>query len=168
MSQPLILYSVFGPDVGTYFDDSNLGDIKSIRKISLYEGWLFDGMEVTYEMIDGTTKVANHLGNATANVSIDFLSTEILIGMTGKTGGVEFYGGEGFLNSVSFFVLDIATGKLRVEGPYGQGGPGPYCGKVFTILSKITSFQGLDKSGPMNELTLRFLSGEVLPTPKSL
>lgn len=159
---PFQLTEAFGIDKGKAFDDSTLGNIKSIAKIEIYQGWLVDGMETTYWMADGSKKVANHLGTGKPdhNVTIPFSATEILIGLTGKTGMPGFYGNKPYLNSISFTILDTESGEVRFEGPYGAGAKGrPYHGTVFSIVGEIKSFSGLklsEKSDPANALTLVF------------
>jgi len=163
---PLPLTEAFGIDKGKTFNDSMLGDIKAISKIALYQGWLLDGFEVTYVMADGSLKVANHLGYAKPNATIDFASTEVLIGLTGKTGLPGYYDNAAYLNSVSFVILDKQTGKVRVEGPYGAGAKGvEYHGTVFTVAGEIKCFSGLElseKTDPTNALTLVFPNTQVL------
>ncbi|KZT57490.1 hypothetical protein CALCODRAFT_555329 [Calocera cornea HHB12733] len=156
----------FGIGKGPEFDDSTLGDIKSISQIKLYEGWLVDGIEITYVLANGSTKTANHLGSATANVTIDFNSSEVLVGVTGKVGVSGYYDNANYLSSLSFTILDKASGKVRVEGPYGVAGPvTAYHSTVFTIVGEIKSFSGqelTEKTDPNNALTLVFPYSQVL------
>jgi len=88
-----------------------VGDIKSINKIALYEGWLLDGFEITYVMADNSLKVANHLGSAKPNVTIEFNTSEVLVGLTGKVGLPGYYENKKYLNSVTLVILDKQTGK---------------------------------------------------------
>ncbi|KZO99355.1 hypothetical protein CALVIDRAFT_595964 [Calocera viscosa TUFC12733] len=159
------LVEAFGINKGKHFNDHTLDPVR-IRSISLYEGWLVDSLEVTYVLKDGSTKTANHLGSSKANVTISFSPTELLVGVTGKTGLPGYYENLPYLNSVSFVILDTETGKVRVAGPYGVGGPATaYHGTVFTVVGEIKAFSGLElteKSDPDNALTLVFPESQVL------
>ncbi|KZT57491.1 hypothetical protein CALCODRAFT_483162 [Calocera cornea HHB12733] len=156
----------FGIDKGKVFHDASLGDIKSIKSIHLYEGWLVDGISITYHLQNGSTKTANHLGTAKANVTIDFKSSDVLVGVSGRTGLNGYYHEKPYLNSLSFTIFDHATGKVRVEGPYGVAGPATaYHGAVFAVVGEIKSFSGLElteKDEPINALTLVFPRSQVL------
>jgi len=158
--------NIFGINKGRSFNDAaDLGPIKSIKKIEMYAGWLLDGMRTTYEMADGATKVADHLGTAKANVTIDFIPGEVLLGMTGKT-SLPGYFDEPYLNSLVFVILDTNSGKVRVAGPFGNGNTDlKYDGPVFTIEGVIPSFVGLElteDSIPDNALTLVFPPDKVI------
>ncbi|KZT57489.1 hypothetical protein CALCODRAFT_517447 [Calocera cornea HHB12733] len=157
----------FGINTGSSFDDSSLGNIKSIKQIALSQGWLVDCMKVTYNMADGSTKVGNHLGSGTPNVTIDFDSSEVLIGVTGRLGMVGYYSNDPYLCSVSFIILNHATGKVREAGPYGAGGPSSSYTEspIFNIAGEIKCFSGkllTESSDPTNALTLMFPTSQVV------
>jgi len=162
----------FGVHEGTAFNDATtLGGfpqtqkIKAIKQIRLSVGWLVDGMEVTYQMNDGSTKVANHLGNSQPTKTITFNANELLIGVTGKTTLPNYYSNMPYLNYMRFTIMDTHTGAVRVEGPFGNGaGDAKYTGKTFAVSGPILAFAGQEHSGgdPANALTLSFLKSEQL------
>jgi len=165
--QPAPLYDAFGLDKGKPFDDAKLGEIEAISKIELSQGWLLDGISVTYVLKNGEHKTAHHMGTAKPNAHIDFLSTEILIGLTGKVGLPGYYEDKPYLNSVRFIILNKQTGTVRVEGPFGAGADKDfeYRGNIFSIVGEIKHFAGLEfheKNGdPENALTLVFPESQV-------
>jgi len=135
--------------------------IKGIRKIRLMAGWLVDSIEITYQLTNGQTAVANHLGSATPDATIDFNENEVLIGVTGKRGIPGYYSNKPYLAYVKFAIADTATGNIRVAGPYGNGaGDAKYTGPVFTVTGPIIAFSGkllTEGSDPKNALTLSFI-----------
>ncbi|EJT98367.1 hypothetical protein DACRYDRAFT_24432 [Dacryopinax primogenitus] len=168
----------FGVHEGAAFNDAttlggfpNTQGIKSIKQIRLMAGWLIDGMEVTYQMNDGSTKADNHLGTGKPNVTINFNDDEVLVCVTGKTTLPGYYQNKPYLCYLKFVIVNTASGNIRVEGPFGNGaGDAKYTGKTFSVAGPILAFAGQSISGnePANALTLSFLKSEQLALGKGL
>ncbi|KZT57495.1 hypothetical protein CALCODRAFT_517454 [Calocera cornea HHB12733] len=168
----------FGVHQGAAFDDITaiggfpaVQNIKQIKQIRFMAGWLVDSVEITYLMNDGTTKVANHLGTAKPDVTVDFNDNELLIGVTGKTTIPGYYSNLPYLCYLQLVIMDTHTGKIRVVGPIGNGaGDAKYTGKTFAVAGPIIAFAGQLHSGgdPANALTLSFIKSEKLAVGKDV
>ncbi|KAF5379567.1 hypothetical protein D9757_009261 [Collybiopsis confluens] len=120
-----------------------------IEEIRLRHGWIVDGFEVKYRLASGLTHTIVHGSTPGSSLSktISLGENEVVFSVTGRAGWHNYYG-RNLVHQWSFVILDKATGRLRVEGPYGGTDPPTLKykddGDSFCLYGPITAFRARD------------------------
>ncbi|OJT13123.1 hypothetical protein TRAPUB_10327 [Trametes pubescens] len=112
---------------------------RPIKRIAVSNGWIVDGIAITYNLANGKNETLHH-GSQFKNADIiDFDPNEILATVFGRAGRQSFYERE-MVNNIGFVIFDTVKGTTRTVGPYGNVN-GATEGKPF-LCSDVIAFGG--------------------------
>ncbi|KAF8321384.1 uncharacterized protein EI90DRAFT_2506701 [Cantharellus anzutake] len=136
---------------GNPFDDFIMLDgqfdpDRPISDLTLYHGRVIEGLTVTYNLRDGTTRTSihgtpnrDHLNNFTY---LELSDKEIVNSITGKV-GVRGSSEKSSIVRLAFEVRNTATGNIRFLGPFGDTRDDGQ-GQDFAVPGPIFAFAGRD------------------------
>jgi hypothetical protein len=132
---PLFKTSSYGGSGGAAWDDAQtLGAAPAgFQRIAVRSGALLDKLETTYTLQGGNASTQAHGGSGGGPASFDFVPSEKLIGIQGRSGDL--------IDQISFLTAVVYGGGdppyLQTRGPFGGGRGAP-----FTIWGEIAAFYG--------------------------
>lgn len=146
---PVASPSFGSTDTGNAFADlPSTPAPKSIKQISVFSGWVVDGISVTYCLADGTDKIVRHgMYPCPPNEHvIKIEANEVLQSASGKAGYHSYYK-TALVNQITFVVKNTATGATRTAGPFGNSDHTNQ-GNDFQFIGPIVGFGGRSVDGP--------------------